>query len=262
MICKCCGKELDVVEFWTFKDGHPDSVCKNCRRKTIDDDRPETFLPLMKMFNIPYIEREWKNLVKRKKETVFGRYLNEMKLFSFKSYTFEDTDYLNNIREQKEKENENMDKNMNSVDDKVLQNFVNHLYTEDTSTGRVSNINIVDPDYKQSQPYWTYPWYDDEPTTPVESPIAVSAPIWVSAAPKESQDQAPAVDHPSHYNSGKIEVIDYIEDQNLGFCLGNAIKYISRAGKKHKDKEVEDLEKAIWYINRRIKEIKDASGQN
>lgn len=63
------------------------------------------------------------------------------------------------------------------------------------------------------------------------------------------------VNHPSHYTDGKIEVIDFIEDKNLGFCLGNAVKYISRAGKKNKDKEVEDLQKAIWYINRRIKEL-------
>lgn len=60
------------------------------------------------------------------------------------------------------------------------------------------------------------------------------------------------VNHPSHYNSGKIEVIDYIEDQNLGFHLGNAIKYICRAGKKDKSKTVEDLRKAIWYIERYI----------
>ena len=70
-------------------------------------------------------------------------------------------------------------------------------------------------------------------------------------------DKTNSVDHPSHYNDGSIEVIDYIEDKNLGFCLGNAIKYISRAGKKYKDKEVEDLEKAIWYINRRIYEIRN-----
>ncbi len=63
------------------------------------------------------------------------------------------------------------------------------------------------------------------------------------------------VNHPSHYTDGKIEVIDYIEDKQLGFCLGNAIKYISRSGKKYKDKEVEDLKKAIWYIQRRIYEI-------
>lgn len=64
-----------------------------------------------------------------------------------------------------------------------------------------------------------------------------------------------SVDHPDYYSDGKIEVIDFIEDKNLGFCLGNAVKYISRAGKKDKSKEIEDLEKASWYIQRRIKEI-------
>jgi hypothetical protein len=65
-----------------------------------------------------------------------------------------------------------------------------------------------------------------------------------------------SVDHPKHYNSGKFEVIDIIEDQNLGFCLGNAIKYILRAGKKDESKTKEDLEKAIWYINRYIGSLK------
>lgn len=66
------------------------------------------------------------------------------------------------------------------------------------------------------------------------------------------------VNHPSHYTDGKIEVIDFIEDKKLGFCLGNAIKYIARAGKKDPTKEVEDLKKARWYIDRRIKELEEA----
>lgn len=70
-------------------------------------------------------------------------------------------------------------------------------------------------------------------------------------------DENDPVNRPAHYTDGKIEVIDYIEDKKLGFCLGNAIKYISRAGKKNPDKEVEDLNKAIWYIKRRIKEIEE-----
>ena len=71
------------------------------------------------------------------------------------------------------------------------------------------------------------------------------------------------VNHPSHYNDGKIEVIDYIEDKQLGFCLGNAVKYISRAGKKKsgsmsdKEKEINDLRKALWYVERRIKELEE-----
>ena len=61
-----------------------------------------------------------------------------------------------------------------------------------------------------------------------------------------------AIDHPSHYNMGKYEAIDVIEDWNLGFNLGNTIKYISRAGHKDKDKTIEDLKKSLWYLQREI----------
>ena len=61
------------------------------------------------------------------------------------------------------------------------------------------------------------------------------------------------VDHPSYYQ-GKIEVIDFIEDKELGFHLGNAIKYIARAGKKTPDAK-EDIEKAIWYLERYLGKI-------
>ena len=66
------------------------------------------------------------------------------------------------------------------------------------------------------------------------------------------------VNHPAHYTDGKIEVIEFIEDKKLGFCLGNAIKYIARAGKKDSSKEIEDLKKALWYINRRVKELEES----
>jgi len=58
------------------------------------------------------------------------------------------------------------------------------------------------------------------------------------------------INHPAYYNIGKIEVITVIEDWNLGFHLGNAVKYIARAGRKNKAEYVNDLEKAIWYLNR------------
>lgn len=60
------------------------------------------------------------------------------------------------------------------------------------------------------------------------------------------------VNSPKHYTSGNIEVIDFIEDKKLGFNLGNAIKYIARAGKKDPATKKQDLEKAIWYLNREI----------
>ena len=69
-----------------------------------------------------------------------------------------------------------------------------------------------------------------------------------------------AVNHPSHYTYGKIEVIEYIEDKKLGYHLGNVVKYVSRAG--HKNNAVEDLKKARWYLNREIENrevLKDES---
>lgn len=62
------------------------------------------------------------------------------------------------------------------------------------------------------------------------------------------------VNHPNHYNQGMIEVIDAIEDWKLGFNLGNAVKYIARAGIKTSE-QIEDLHKARWYLNREISRL-------
>lgn len=64
------------------------------------------------------------------------------------------------------------------------------------------------------------------------------------------------INHPAHYNFGKIEVITVIEDWNLGFCLGNALKYIARA--PYKRSFLEDLKKARWYLDREISKIEKA----
>lgn len=56
------------------------------------------------------------------------------------------------------------------------------------------------------------------------------------------------VNHPPHYKHGGIEAIDVIEAWHLDFHLGNALKYIARAG--HKESGVEDIQKARWYLQR------------
>ena len=63
------------------------------------------------------------------------------------------------------------------------------------------------------------------------------------------------VEHPSHYNTGKYEVIDVIEDWGLGYHKGNVVKYIARAGKKQNNSELADLKKAAWYLKREIKRL-------
>lgn len=74
------------------------------------------------------------------------------------------------------------------------------------------------------------------------------------------KDKAPeAVNHPSHYGGDQpYEVIKVIEAWGLDedFCLANTVKYIARAKKKHPDKEIEDLEKALWYLARKIGRLK------
>lgn len=72
------------------------------------------------------------------------------------------------------------------------------------------------------------------------------------------------VNHPNHYTSGKIEVADAIIDWRLDFLRGNVVKYVARAGKKAqsgmsmKQKEIQDLQKALWYLSKSIEVLKSA----
>ncbi|MFQ5737366.1 MAG: DUF3310 domain-containing protein, partial [Thermodesulfobacteriota bacterium] len=61
---------------------------------------------------------------------------------------------------------------------------------------------------------------------------------------------------PPHYTQGKIEVIDFIEDQGLGYPDGNVVKYVCRH--RHKGTPLADLKKARWYLDRLIKRVEEA----
>lgn len=75
------------------------------------------------------------------------------------------------------------------------------------------------------------------------------------------------VNNPSHYKSinNGFEVIDIIEFFNLNFHRGNVLKYLLRSGRKEEagyetvEKEIEDLEKAVWYLRREVKRIKQSA---
>jgi len=73
----------------------------------------------------------------------------------------------------------------------------------------------------------------------------------------EDKPKKELVNHPKHYGGkdNPYEAIKVIEAWDLGFCLGNTVKYISRAGKK--DETIQELEKALWYLKREIKNLKD-----
>jgi len=69
--------------------------------------------------------------------------------------------------------------------------------------------------------------------------------------------QADNVNSPAHYTTGGIETIDFIEAKNLGYNLGNVVKYVSRA--HYKGRKIEDLKKAEWYLKREITALEKIS---
>lgn len=67
----------------------------------IDNSKPETFLPFLKMMDYPYIEREWQNMVNRYPGgLILGRYLSMMRLKGYRSFTYADSEWLNEVRQQ------------------------------------------------------------------------------------------------------------------------------------------------------------------
>ncbi|MFD8789298.1 DUF3310 domain-containing protein [Streptomyces vinaceus] len=75
------------------------------------------------------------------------------------------------------------------------------------------------------------------------------------SADRDLTSMVDVVNHPSHYTAhpSGVECIEITE--HLNFCLGNAVKYVWRAGLKDSDKTVQDLEKAKFYISREIERI-------
>jgi hypothetical protein len=81
--------------------------------------------------------------------------------------------------------------------------------------------------------------------------------IYVKKEDAHAKKKEDPINHPSHYGgeSNPYEAIKVIEAWGLNFNLGNAVKYISRAGKKDPAKLLEDLQKAAWYLDREISKL-------
>jgi hypothetical protein len=110
---------------------------------------------------------------------------------------------------------------------------MNHFENEDD---RMATERLYGPIHRVFQGEL---YYDDARTTP---------------AAKEK------VNHPQHYNQGKIEVIDAIDDWDLDFCEGNIVKYVTRS--RHKGNRLQDLEKAKWYLDHLVERARLADNQN
>jgi len=90
--------------------------------------------------------------------------------------------------------------------------------------------------------------------------IGVEAETMVLEVPKPKKVKVKAVsldpvNSPSHYKVGGIETIDFIEAKDLGYNLGNVVKYVTRA--HHKGELLQDLKKAQWYLNREVSKLEE-----
>ena len=109
-LCNKCKKTLSVIKFYKHKDGRYDELCKDCLCMHVNNFEPDTYIWLMKRFDIPYIPEEWNKL--RDKDyakdpnkiggpATFGKYLSKFKLKQWidpetgEPYTYADTDRLN-----------------------------------------------------------------------------------------------------------------------------------------------------------------------
>lgn len=119
---------------------------------------------------------------------------------------------------------------------------------------------VIGEDYDQA--YWVR--MDDG--LPDEIIFAESDLIFVEHQHIEHQnvdkmkvEQDNVISHPSHYTQG-IECMDYIESHKFNYARGNVIKYVTRAGLKDESKEIEDLKKARWYLDREISRLEKKDG--
>jgi hypothetical protein len=101
----------------------------------------------------------------------------------------------------------------------------------------------------------------DKPST-VEDPWAESGTPTPSGKseptqPTKSSSNPVTKYSPSHYQRGKVQVWDFISDQNLDFLCGNVVKYVCRAGHKDYESELDDLLKAKAYIEKKIAQVSD-----
>jgi hypothetical protein len=100
-VCARCGKRMDQIKnFYTYKDGSKCELCKACLTAHIDNFDPNTFLWILEKMDVPYIPNEWnvlrdkafaKDPYKMNGMSVIGKYLAKMKLQQWNSYTYADT---------------------------------------------------------------------------------------------------------------------------------------------------------------------------
>lgn len=105
--CSKCGRSLKAsAEFFKMKTGERCDLCKDCLTQYIDNRNPETFMWILEMFDVPYIEKKWTQLTNERykknpgkfgPKSVIGLYLRAMNMLQYHDLTYADSDSINNV---------------------------------------------------------------------------------------------------------------------------------------------------------------------
>ena len=110
--CSKCRRTMDEKNFYQLKSGEKSELCKSCETMHINNFEPDTFMWILKKYDVPYIESEWnilrdrayqKDPYKMNGMSVVGKYMSKMKLKQWKMFTFADSEMLNAQVEEKQK---------------------------------------------------------------------------------------------------------------------------------------------------------------
>lgn len=134
--CEKCGRMMDELNFYTYRDGTKTEQCKKCFTMHIDNFKPDTYLWLLEKMDVPYVEEEWNNIrdkafqkdpLKMNGMSVFGKYLSIMKLAQWKKYRWADTEKIREDRAKVKAQNEEM---LAAADKKLKEDYDAGLISE------------------------------------------------------------------------------------------------------------------------------------
>ena len=130
LTCQKCGRTMDEIKFYTYRDGTKTEMCKDCLTMHIDNFDPNTFLWLLEKMDVPYIPGEWnalrdkafaKNPDKMNGMSVFGKYLSKMKLKQWNQYRWADSEKAQAIAEEKQRVKSAQKKQSDEIFEKELK---------------------------------------------------------------------------------------------------------------------------------------------
>lgn len=190
--CSKCGRSLKETDFFKMKTGERCDLCKDCLTQYIDNRKPETFLWILEMFDVPYFEKKWiqitnerylKDPAKFGPKSVIGTYLRTMNMVQYADYTFADSDHLRQPESTDDKNEETTN------DEDYEKQLLEKLQAGEISQGQYDTLtrtNAKDVPYSENIQFVEM---EDaaEPSTPQEQTpqYQISATYWTDQLTEE-----------------------------------------------------------------------------